>query len=460
MEHRTIGRLGTGRGTRAAPVSRLVGLALVVLGAGCSAGSDDSVGPRDGGDVREGTGETSDVGDVGGGPCSGDTDCAAGQYCSAAGHCIGVGTCLTDVDCGTGRRCGAASLTCLDPEACVLDGDCEAGLVCDEASDVCVPGGCGGSEFGTTRLPPNMMIVLDRSGSMDGDVDGRTRWDVAKEAVAEATWAFDDQIRFGLVTFSSCLAGGCSPGSIVVPIADLSAAPINDFLGPLLGRGSPRGIPPFSLCDSGDPETSTGRTLFMLVGEPSLQERLRDNTVLLVTDGQESGDCTSGGENGPAGAAALLAQDPPVRTYVVGFSRDVDAAQLTAIAVAGGTDAYYQADSAAELIAALSDIAGREVTCDFLLEGDVPDPSEIFVYFNDDPAGIPPDLAHGGPTTRARAARVPRRGVRSHPGRRRVRHRRRLRLSGTGHRLRARARIGGDWSPGTEPRASARGGRW
>ncbi|MBI5501790.1 MAG: hypothetical protein HY907_16220 [Deltaproteobacteria bacterium] len=369
--------------------------AFGVWGAGCSAGADDAVGPRDGGEVRDGASEAVDGAETDGGTCTGPGDCPAGQYCSGSGHCIGEGTCLVDADCGAGRRCGGGSLVCLDEGACVVDGDCASGLVCDEAASRCVPGGCGGTEFTTTRLPPNMMIVLDRSGSMDGDVDGRTRWDVAKEAIAEATFAFDDQIRFGLTTYSACRPGGCSPGEIVVPIADYNAVAIDEFLAPLLGRGSLRGIPPNYLCDSGNPETSTGRTLLRLVGEPSLLDPLRDNSVLLVTDGQESGDCTSGGENGPAGAAALLGQDPPVRTYVVGFSRDVDAGQLTAVAEAGGTDRYYQADSAADLITALEEIAGREVTCDFRLEGDVPDPAEIYVYFNDDPAGIPTDIADG-----------------------------------------------------------------
>jgi hypothetical protein len=240
-----------------------------------------------------------------------------------------------------------------------------------------------------------MMIVLDRSGTMERDVDGRNRWEIAKEAVSVVTTAYDAQIRFGLATFSACLPGGCSPGTIVVPIADANAAAINGFLEPLLEEGSDHGTPPRYLCSSGDPETSTGRTLLALVGEPSLQDPTRDNAVLLVTDGGESDECTSDTENGPLGAGALYAQTPSVHTYVVGFSRDVPADALTEVAVAGGTGTYYQADSADDLIEALDTIAGAVATCEFRLEGEVPDPSEIYVYFNDDPAGVGSDPADG-----------------------------------------------------------------
>src|SRR4051812_4345179 len=55
--------------------------------------------------------------------------------------------------------------------------------------------GCGSSEFSITELPPNVMILLDRSGSMDGDAGDDTRWNVAKKAIETLTSTFDDRIR-------------------------------------------------------------------------------------------------------------------------------------------------------------------------------------------------------------------------------------------------------------------------
>ncbi len=366
-------------------------LAAILLAAACSPGS---VGP-----VRDG-GAEADAAAVDAGPstrCDDDGDCAGGLFCSGAGVCIPVGSCRGSADCAVGETCGAASRECLASGTCAAVGDCPEGRSCALETGTCeIGGGCGGSEFATTRLPPNVLIVLDRSGSMDNDVGGRTRWDVAKDAIRTVTTTFDADIRFGLATYSSCLPGGCSAGSVVVPIADANATAINDFLAPLRGEGSSNGSAPRYLCDSGDPETSTGRTLFAFVGEPTLQDPARSNAVLLVTDGAESGSCTMGGaQDGPAGAGALYDQAVPVRTYVVGFSSDVDAGELNAVATAGGTTSYYAAGDAAALTGALDAIAADVRTCDFLL-GEAPaDLEQLYVYFNDDPAGIDNDPANG-----------------------------------------------------------------
>lgn len=381
------------RKSSAAGRQRCIPLLLAALGGGCSTGEDPA-----GHDVGRPDGDADTGGDILGGPCNpAADDCPAGTFCSTVGHCLRDGTCLGDADCAAGLHCGLESLVCLEDDACVANGDCAPGFVCDTTTGTCVIGGaCGGDEFSTTRLPPNMMILLDRSGSMDGAMGGATRWDVAKDAVRQVTEEYDDEIRFGLATFSACLPGGCSAGTIVVPLAERNAATVNGFLAPLAGRGSDTGTPPDYLCDSGDPETSTGRSLLALVGEPTLQDPERSNTVLLVTDGGESGECTDGGaSSGPTGAAALLGQSVPVETYVVGFSTDVPAGALTEVAVAGGTERYYPADDAGGLLSALSEIAAHVASCDFRVDADVEDPALIHVYFNDDPAGVAPDAGNG-----------------------------------------------------------------
>jgi len=323
--------------------------------------------------------------------------CPTGAYCSDVGVCIPTGTCRVDGDCSDGQSCGMSSRVCLATGSCRMEGDCPAGQTCDIEAQTCeIGGGCGMSEFGTTRLRPNVLIVLDRSGSMDNEIGGRTRWDIAKDAIRTVTERFDAELRFGLATYSSCLSGGCSAGSVVVPIAESNASAVNGFLAPLRGEGSSDGSAPDYLCDSGDPETSTGRTLHALVGEATLQDPTRSNAVLLVTDGEESGSCTSGGtETGLTGARALLAQDPSVRTYVVGFSSDVDAAELNGIAAEGGTMRFYPAEDEAALGAALETIATDVASCDYALDEAPEDLSMLFVYFNDDPGGIPNDATDG-----------------------------------------------------------------
>jgi len=262
-----------------------------------------------------------------------------------------------------------------------VDQDCQqAGLMCNLSDGTCVPGGgCGEKPFQVSAQPPNVLIVLDRSGSMGNDVPnsgGKSRWQVASEAIAQLLSTYAGKINFGLSLFSACTGNGCAPGKIVDPIPSAAAA-INATIAST------------SLCNSGDPETVIGGTLNALLGETTLQQAGRDNVVLLITDGADN--CGGGG---PAAAAALLAQAVPVETYVIGFSGDVNASELTSIATAAGTAPYYQADDATQLKAALNGIVAGVASCTYQLD-QAPPTAGLWVFFNKDPTGIPSDPQNG-----------------------------------------------------------------
>jgi len=319
----------------------------------------------------------------------------------ASADSTGAPMCAGDEDCPPGQHCAEVSKVCVDPTGCVVDEDCDDGFACAEGT--CTIGGdCGGFAFEITAVPPNMLILLDRSGSMDGEVagTGMNRWEVAREAVRTVTMGFEAEIRFGLATYSSCLGGGCSAGAIVTPIADMNSAPIMMFLDSTVGVGSGNGMGVDQngkveyLCDSGDPETSTGKSLNGFVGEPSLADSERTNAILLITDGGESGECIDGGIDGPAGASALFAQDPSVATYAVGFG-DGNPAELDMIAAAGGTVMGYFAEDPMQLEMALDTIAAAVASCTFTLDQVPPDPGMIYVFFDLDPQGVPNDAMNG-----------------------------------------------------------------
>lgn len=290
------------------------------------------------------------------------------------------GGCTLDSECPPGQHCAPFSGVCLGEGACVLSEDCEGGKVCTDG--MCVIGGdCGAESFELTAQPPNVMIVLDRSGSMDGDVQdsNKNRWEVAKDAITLLVETFNADIRFGLVTYSACTPGQeCSAGKIVVPLGNLNAGPITGFLG---GKGLEY------LCNSGDPETSTGNTLYALIGEASIQDPERGNAVLLITDGNENGECQTVTDAADA-AGKLFSQAIKVKTFAVGFSDGV-LDTLDAVAMAGGTGMAYNANNPATLEAALNAIAGAVASCDFVLGAVPEDPGKIYVFFNDDPVGIP-----------------------------------------------------------------------
>lgn len=309
--------------------------------------------------------------------------------------------CMLDDECPDGEVCLPGSGECGPAGSCVIDQDCPDGQVCDDGS--CMIGGdCGGFVFVIEAVPPNLLIMLDRSGSMDASVPNTNlnRWEVAKVAIEQVTTSFDDKIRFGLATYSACVGNGCSAGTTVVPIADLNAASINAFLATTVGVGSGSGQNVNNdglieyLCDSGDPETSTGKSLAAQVGNPALQDPERDNSILLITDGAESGDCIDNGVNGTAAAVSLFGQAIPVKVFAVGFG-GANLDEINNIAAAGGTQMGYLADMAEDLELALDQIANAVATCTFELDQVPPDAAEIFVFFDKDPAGVPNEPNNG-----------------------------------------------------------------
>jgi hypothetical protein len=304
-----------------------------------------------------------------------------------------------EASCVAPRRCSADTVTCLEPGACTVDGDCPAGQQCDAEKGKCDIGGdCGQVAFQMEHISPNILILLDRSGSMDDDADGDTRWNVARDAIDRVTTEWGDKIRFGLATYSSCLPGGCSAGSIVTPIGPDQGGAIRDFLATTADEGSKDGKAVNGdgkikyLCDSDDPETSTGKSLAALVGEKSLLESGRSNAVILLTDGAETKECKDDCD-GPCGAKRLLDQSPSVKTYVIGLG--VNADDVDAIAEAGGTSASIPAKNLGDLSKAFDQIAVSVATCDYTLSGTPPNLEELYVFFDNEPTPVERDDADG-----------------------------------------------------------------
>jgi len=240
-------------------------------------------------------------------------------------------------------------------------------------------GDCGGALFGSMPIPPNMLIVLDRSLSMTEDLDGvlggtPSKWEIATAAIDEVTVAFSEQIRFGLMMFPGAseecgLDDPCDAGGVFIDPAPETAEAIStqiDFSG---------------ACALGTP---IGETITALNGYQGLQDPDRDNFVLMLTDGQPM-ECTD--HDLEVAVAQLRAQPEDVRTFVVGFGSGVNPTQLAAMAMAGGTardtdPVYYQADDATALQEAFADIAGSIVSCDFLLAEVPPDPADLYAFFD------------------------------------------------------------------------------
>src|SRR3954466_5310711 len=131
-------------------------------------------------------------------------------------------------------------------------------------------GVCGAMEFALQRIPPNVMLVIDRSGSMGGSIGGgsaTTKWDDLKSAVSSLVTSYDSQMRLGAAIFSS--DGNCAAANVDVPLA---AAAGQTVLTKLNAQG-PNG------------NTPTAGALDTVITKGLLNDATRANYVVLATDG-------------------------------------------------------------------------------------------------------------------------------------------------------------------------------
>ena len=346
-----------------------------------------------------------------------DTPCPAGciEGACAGDPCSGV-VCASPPApyCGDPKTAVISSAgTCSTNGVCQYAAgrvSCGAGLVC--RAGACVPGGEGGGAGGggnasggggwtgggsgggggsssqtdggdcaetvtATNAPANLMIVLDKSGSMDEPASDpqTTKWVAAQNTIIQMTTKYPS-IDFGLTMFS-LPNSGCSTGSIAVRIGANNADAIKT-----------------ALRDAGPDGDGTPIAGGLGVGgqDPGLSDMTRSNGVVLITDGYEN--C--------AGAPVtevktLFRRANPVRTYVIGFGNQVDAIVLSNMAIQGGTarlrtPRYYQAEKQADVEDALKNISNSALLCSFTLSKTGIDPAKIFIGI--DGQLVPRDPSH------------------------------------------------------------------
>lgn len=320
--------------------------------------------------------------------CTTDNHCGAGQVCVPSGICLN--SCTSNAQCGDEQTCNARNVCVSGATGCSVSSDCATGQICAPGG-VCMtsvnpmadagpqaPVSCGGQRFDSSATAANLLIVLDHSCSMQETVanTGRSKWDIATSAIRNVTQqnASNDKLRFGLQLFS-LQTSACNPGQIDVPIGPSTMNAISSAL-PQYAQGN---------------YTPIGAALHVAATSGQLTDATRANYVLLITDGMEN--CSGAPV---AEVEGLFSRG--VRTYSVGFGSDVDQARLEQMAVRGGTaraasPRYFQADSPADLQAALSSIASGAASCDFTLNSTPPDPSKLFVavdgqFFPRDPMRV------------------------------------------------------------------------
>lgn len=351
-------------------------------------GGEDDGGTVGGGAVPgtggQGSGGIGLGGTGGGSQCTGNGDCDPGLFCSATKQCIPDGTCGGDSDCDAGNFCSTTK-KCIPTGTCAGNGDCEGGLVCDDASKTCVPGGgCGAQEFAIEAVAPNLFISLDRSCSMTGQGGGgKTKWVIAVEALNGMLTTFKGKVRWGIGLFPDITGQNCTQDAPQFPVGDNNEAGIQALLTASLVKAD-------KFFPDGPCVTNIDTAIQQASQEPAFNDTTRKSYVLLITDGNQAGCSAAGGDVGTEQQITALSAKG-ISTFALGFGAGIDPAQMNKFAVAGGvpnndptdpTAKYYKANDTTSLQAALAKIAGSILGCSFTLNSTPPDPSKVFVFFD------------------------------------------------------------------------------
>lgn len=274
---------------------------------------------------------------------------------------------------------------------------------------------CGEEEFVLEAVPPNVMLVLDKSGSMvqnswDADNDPvteeETRWRSLHDVVSFVVNTFDTEINFGAVLFPSAGAiaelgsGACIVSSQPeVPVASTNA------------EGVLGGIPAASATatiNGATPATAGIETALTHLN--SLDENI-DRFMILITDGAANCGADADTSACPGQGCALMEEFDTNLSTVVGDAFTVDGVptfvigidildqlvgedpndgqveantftELNTVAEAGGRaregdEKFFNATNEIELQDALSEIAGQVVSCTIPLSQEPTDPDFV-----------------------------------------------------------------------------------
>ncbi len=274
---------------------------------------------------------------------------------------------------------------------------------------------CGVQNFMLQKgLPPEVMIVLDRSGSMSTALGTTTRWSAVGDAVKQVVSALQGNIAWGLSLFPTDDSCGTST-NVDVAVGTGNAATIGMKIDSYTPGGSTPTADAVKAAAADMAARTTPNPKYLLLstdGEPNCSPltftcgcilgKLNTTTMQCCIGPICLGPCSPIPAGDDVAAAELAVKDAAaqgIHTFVVGVAADsTDHAALETLAVAGGearstSPKYFPAGSQADLVSAVNTIAGEIVSCSFALASTPPgDLSLVDVNLNGNL--VPRDATH------------------------------------------------------------------
>lgn len=222
--------------------------------------------------------------------------------------------------------------------------------------------------------PGTTMLVLDASGSMWGQIQGRAKIEIAREAVDNMLQAWPRNQQLGLMAYGHRSKGDCADIEVLRPPGALDAPSVQKTVNGL----QPKGMTPISAS--------------VRMAAEQLKFTERKATVILVSDGEETCNadpCALGAELEKLGV--------DFTAHVVGFDlpEGKARAQLQCLAKATG-GRYVEARDAAELNKALGQIAQAAPVAQAKPIENLKPPKGCVVYAQDNQKGEKLQLGESG----------------------------------------------------------------
>jgi hypothetical protein len=277
--------------------------------------------------------------------------------------------------------------------------------IASTATEVTEATSCATKTASLTKQPADVLLVLDKSGSMTSAIDStnncgpsgagaspdaggcQERWGTMVSGLNAVLSGASGDVNWGLQLFN--IDGTCGVAATPeVPIALGSAATVQQTIAGVTPNGN----------------TPTQAAVKAATAYLQTLTDTNGKYILLATDG-EPNCLTTGGKGGRGGggsgssdvpgtvAAITAAAALGYKVYVIGVGPETG--NLDNFALAGGTDHYYPALSPQDLNAALATIVGTVASCTFSLGKAPADPTNVAVQFNGDSSlRAPHDTTH------------------------------------------------------------------